>query len=182
MFIVAFGSGEILAKADEYTQEYESLIVTDYTDHELETEGTADAALVEADHQIAAVKIDREEKLRNFFSKYNSPLADSAETFVAIADKYNIDYRLLPAISGVESTFCRNIIQGTYNCYGWGIYGNNVIYFDSFDDGIQKVGQGIYEGYVTKGADSVEKIAPIYNPNTPWHWSGKVRFFMNQII
>lgn len=134
-----------------------------------------------ADHKIESAKINREESLRAFFKKYDSPLEHNAQTFINVADKYGMDYRLLPAISGVESTYCKQIIEGTYNCYGWGIYGNNVIAFDSYDTGIEEVGKGIFEGYIVKGADSVEEIAPIYNPNTPLHWGGKVRYIMSQI-
>jgi hypothetical protein len=51
----------------------------------------------------------RVENLRNFFDKYNSPLAKYSEEFVTYADKNNLDYRLIPAITGVESTFGKNI-------------------------------------------------------------------------
>ena len=43
--------------------------------------------------------------LRAYLESYKSPLADEADTFVIEADKYNIDYRLLPAMAGVESWF-----------------------------------------------------------------------------
>ena len=41
-------------------------------------------------------------KLQIFFSKYNSPMVDYSHDFVAAADLYGIDYRLLPAIGGVR--------------------------------------------------------------------------------
>lgn len=133
------------------------------------------------EHKIEGKVVNRKENLKKFFEKYNSPLIDSVDVFLEVADMYEIDYRLIPAISGVESTFCKNIIEGTYNCYGWGIYGDNVISFENYDDGVRKVAKGLKEGYMLKGATTVESIAPIYNPNTPSQWGGKVRFFMNQI-
>jgi hypothetical protein len=133
------------------------------------------------DHEIEYIKLDRAENLRVFFRKYNSVLEHEAEVFVEVADEYGLDYRLLPAIAGIESTFCKQIIPGTYNCYGWGIYGNNVIWFESYEDGIRKVAKGIHEGYVLRGADTPEKMAPIYTPPNHVKWLNSVRFFMNQI-
>ena len=57
--------------------------------------------------------------LKRFFEKYDSPLADYAEKFVKEADKYNLDWRLVPAISGVESTFGKRIPYGSFNAYGF---------------------------------------------------------------
>lgn len=135
----------------------------------------------EVDHEIEVLVIDRHAKLTKFFEFYNSPLVDEVDTFIEVADEYGIDYRLLPAISGVESTFCKNIIDETHNCYGWGIYGNNVIYFESFEDGVRTVAKGLNEGYFAQGADTVDEIAPIYNPPTPNEWGWKVKFFMNKV-
>ena len=135
----------------------------------------------EPDHNVEFIRINREKKLENFFTRYNSPLADSADQFVETADKYGLDYRLLPAIACMESSCAKYYIRSSYNVFGWGIYGSNVIYFESFDDGIETVGKGIYEGYVVKGADTPEKIAPIYTPPNHVKWLQGVRFFMNQI-
>ena len=37
--------------------------------------------------------------LRGYLESYNSPLAEEADTFVSIADKYNLDWRLLASIA-----------------------------------------------------------------------------------
>src|ERR1035437_9299144 len=55
--------------------------------------------------------------LREFLEKYNSPLVSYASTFVENADKYNLDWKLVAAISGVESTFGREIPNNSFN--GW---------------------------------------------------------------
>ena len=47
-------------------------------------------------------------KLAKFLRDRGSVLQSEATTFVTAADKYQLDYRLLAAISGVESTFARN--------------------------------------------------------------------------
>lgn len=117
-------------------------------------------------------------KLARFFHRYNSPLEDYSETFVAEADKNQLDYRLLPAISGVESTFAKNYIPGSYNAYGWG---GGVIYFKSWDEGIAQISQGLKTNYVDRGASDVEKISWIYCPPGNLSWAAKVRHFMEQI-
>lgn len=137
--------------------------------------------LAKPDHTIGYKIVDREAKLEAFLQRYNSPMAGEAATFIEVADKYNMDYRLLPAISCLESTCGRVLIPDTYNPFGWGIYGDNYIAFESWAEGIETVGKGIHEGYILKGADTVEKMAPIYNPPTPESWGNKVKFFMNQI-
>lgn len=132
-------------------------------------------------YQIETGKVDRELVLRKFLQKYNSPLVDNAGTFVKVADKYHLDYRLLPAISCMESTCGKVIIPDSYNAWGWGIYGNQAIYFDNFDQAIEEVGKGLYEGYVSKGLDTPREIAPIYTPPSTGHWLGGVTSFMQQI-
>lgn len=116
----------------------------------------------------------REIKLRNFLQKYNSPLTRFARDFIRAADKYGLDYRLLPAITGVESTFGREIPQNSYNAYGWN--GGNW-YFDSWPDSIYYVSWALRENYVNRGAREVWEIAPIYNPVTPASWGAKVLRF-----
>ena len=133
------------------------------------------------EHGITSRKVDRREVLKAFLEKYNSPMIDSVDTFISVADKYNLDYRLLPAISCMESTCGNRILPNSYNAWGWGIYGNNAIYFKSFDEGIETVGKGIYEGYVKKGLDTPAKMAPIYTPPRPGHWLNGVSHFISQM-
>jgi hypothetical protein len=115
--------------------------------------------------------------LKKFLEKYNSPLADYAYEFVYYADMYDIDWRLVPAISGVESTFGKRIPQGSYNAYGWA---NGKYQFKSWDDSIEIVTRTLREKYYDRGADSIAKIARRYAPpSTTWGW--KVKYFMNEI-
>lgn len=130
---------------------------------------------------IQRQRIDRTANLRAFFKSYNSSLEPYSEHFVLTADKYGLDYRLLPAISCVESTCGKFYIPSSNNPFGWGIYGNTVTSFESIEAGIDTVGAGLAKNYVNKGYDTVEEIAPIYNPNTPLQWGGKINFFFKQI-
>lgn len=114
--------------------------------------------------------------LRNVFERHNSPLADQAENYVKYADKYGVDWKLLPAISGLESSFGLHLINGTYNAYGWG---SGKIYFDSWEDGIKTIDQALAQNYIKKGATNVWSIGPIYAESPTW--AVRVNSFMNEI-
>jgi hypothetical protein len=122
--------------------------------------------------------VDRVTVLQEFFKKYNAPLLPNAETFVQVADLHGIDYRLMPAISCVESTCGKFLLQGSHNPFGWG---GGYIYFRSFSEGIVRVGQGLNDIYFSKGLDTPEKIAPVYAPPSRHTWPVKVNYFMDEI-
>lgn len=119
----------------------------------------------------------RVEALQNVLNKYNSPLKPYAQDYVQVADKYGVDWKLLPAISGVESTFGHALISGTYNAYGWG---SGTIYFKNWTDGIDTINKSLKEDYMGRwGATDVWTIGPIYAASPTW--SVRVNHFMNEI-
>jgi len=117
------------------------------------------------------------QKIELFFrvNRNNAPLADYAEKFVEVANKYDLDYRLLPAIATVESGGGKSNFR-SYNAWGWGNKG-----FSSFEEGIEVVGKGLKTGYIDKGRDTVEEIAPVYCPPNYKNWARSVNQFMNEI-
>ena len=133
------------------------------------------------DREIQRSREDRIEALERFFDEFKSPLKDSSDTFVDVADKYNLDYKLLPAISCMESSCGKQLIEGSFNPFGWGIYGSNAIYFKSYDEAIETVAKGIKENYLEKGLNTPEKIAPVYTPPNYINWRNGVTFFINKI-
>lgn len=117
-------------------------------------------------------------KLKSFLAKYNSPLTPYAGKFIAVADKYSLDWRLLPAIAGTESTFGLHYIPGTYNPFGWG---GGKIYLGSWSNGIEAVGKGLWQNYYLKGKRNltVEQVGDIYAVSP--HWPRSVRRWMGRI-
>ena len=109
-------------------------------------------------------------------SRYNSPLVSEVDSFLVACMSYGINCYLLPSISGVESTFGRFYLPGTYNPFGWG---GGYMYFDSWQDGFLKVAKGLRENYIDRGLFSVEMIGPVYAPPSST-WSGKVLMFMDK--
>ena len=123
----------------------------------------------------------RSAKLRRYLRSLNSPLFDHADLLVEEADKNGYDYRLLVAISLQESLACRKIPEGSYNCWGWGIYGDTVTRFESYEDAIRTVSAGIKKNYLDKGLITTEQIMKKYTPGSNGSWSRAVRYFFHRI-
>jgi len=103
--------------------------------------------------------------VRRILDKYQSPMSDQAESFIDYCTEYNLDCYLLPSITGLESYFGHYTYQNSYNPFGWG---GGYIVFENWDAAIKEVAEGLRENYFNKGADTVEKIAPIYAESKTW--------------
>jgi len=123
----------------------------------------------------------RAAKLRRYLRSINSPLFDYSDLLVEEADKYGYDYRLLVAISLQESTGCRFIPENSYNCWGWGIYGDTITKFASYDEAIRTVSAGIKKNYLDKGLITTEQIMKKYTPGSNGSWAWAVRYFFHRI-
>jgi hypothetical protein len=119
----------------------------------------------------------RVENLNRYLTKNGSPLAVYSEQFVSFADENGLDYRLVPAISGVESTFGKRIPGNSYNAYGWA---NGGYTFKSWPDSIEIVTSTLRSEYINKGATTISKIARRYAPPSTT-WASKVKYFVGKI-
>lgn len=133
------------------------------------------------------VKDERVPHLRGYLKAKGSPLASKAAEMVTTADKYHFDWRLLPAIAGKESSFGKKIPwdkegqKPSYNAWGWGIYGDQILSFSSWDEGIEKVGAGLHNGYFDKSLVTVEGIMHYFTPRSNGSWARDVSYFMEEI-
>ena len=114
------------------------------------------------------------EDVKNYLSKRNAPLAQYADVLVTAAEEYGIDYRLVAAISIVESGGGKNCFR-PYNAWGWG-----GMTFESWQDGIYTVSKGLSK-YYAKGATTPAYIAPSYCPPNATKWATNVQYVMDQI-
>lgn len=122
----------------------------------------------------------RAQILRDYLNAHNSPLAPYAENFVAEADKNNLDWRLVAAISGLESSFGVHIPPDSYNGWGFGVYGDNVRKFGSWDEGIAVVSKSLRYDYMNKwGATSIPEIGKMYAASPTW--AVRVEYFVSDI-
>lgn len=113
--------------------------------------------------------------IKRVLERRGSPLANTVDGFMAACMKYDIDCYMLPAISGVESSFGLHYMPGTYNPFGWG---RGLIAFESWEDGYMTVAKGLRENYIDRGATDIYSIGRIYCEGDTW--AGKVVYFMDQ--
>src|SRR3989344_9151156 len=52
--------------------------------------------------------------IKNLLKRYDSPLVESVNAFLNTCVSYNLDCYLLPSIAGLESSFGRHVLTGSY--------------------------------------------------------------------
>ncbi len=123
----------------------------------------------------------RVEKVRQFLQRYNSPLEPYAQDIVGAAEEYGLDYRLIPAIAMQESSLCLKIPENSYNCWGYGIYGNSIHRFSDYKEGIYTVTKTLATKYKNRGLITPEEIMTMWTPSSNGSWSHSVNYFMEQL-
>lgn len=123
----------------------------------------------------------REMVLEQYLRKYNSPLADHARDLVATADRWGIDYTILPAIALQESAGCKRIPQDSFNCWGYGIYQDKVIRFSSYEEAMDQIAKTIKVSYINNGLTNPTLLEDKWAPPSRGIWSFAVNFFTSQI-
>ncbi len=130
---------------------------------------------------------NRYNTLYSFLESMNSPMVGDTYVFLEVADKYNLDWRLLPAIACTESG-CGRIVpinydgSISYNAFGFGVPGNgSFLNFSSWADAINRVGKAIAEDYGTSDPYIIERTYTPPSYNSDHHWANTVRDFMNQL-
>jgi hypothetical protein len=126
----------------------------------------------------------RTEILANFLKRHDSPLTpydEYAKKLVAIADKYQLDFRLLPAIAMQESNLCKKIPEGTYNCLGFGITATTTLGFDNYETSFDRAAKALKNNYVNQGRITPEMIQKKYTPSSNGSWAHSVNQWMTEM-
>lgn len=129
----------------------------------------------------AGVDDAREEIIRQYLNKYDSPLEPYAREIVNNADEYGLDFRLTTAIAQQESNLCKNIPAESHNCWGWGIHSQGTLGFDGYGLAIENVSRGLRKEYLDKGFITVEDIMQKYTPLSNGSWADGVNKFMAEM-
>lgn len=125
-------------------------------------------------------------EIEEFFNSYGSPLALYAKDFFKASKSMQLDYRLLPAISMVESTGGKATPScADYNPFGWSDSSSPCNYrqFENFSEAITTVAKGIGRGKSYAEFRETKKISDIakkYNPGNSEKWARDVEFFINK--
>jgi len=126
----------------------------------------------------AAEHDPRAAQMRVVLAKYKSPMIGLENVLIQTAEKYGLDWTLMAAIAGTESSFGKRMAKNCNNPYGWGIYGDNKLCFKSLEDSIEGVASGLANKY---NISSIESIARTYNTVSTDGWISHTKFFMNKI-
>ena len=143
------------------------------------------AALPSFDQQIkTSVKTAdaRPEIIRQYLHEYGSPLEPYSSLIVDLSDQYNFDYRWLVAIAQQESGLCLHIPENSYNCWGWGIYGDKITRFDNYEDALRRIAPQFTKIFL-KGdiAKDPAEVMKTYTPPSDGSWAHGVSSFFDNL-
>jgi transglycosylase-like protein with SLT domain len=113
-------------------------------------------------------------QIRKFLAGRGSPMAPHATALIQAANRYDVDPRVVVAISGVESEF--GIHCAGYNAWGWN---GGRTRWRSWEESIDTYVRLLRSNY--PNWRNIRRVAPRYNPNTPEAWSRKVAFLITSI-
>jgi hypothetical protein len=134
--------------------------------------------IVETEDSRAAV-------IANFLERHKSPMVPYdyyGQQLVEIADRYNLDFRLLPAISMQESNLCRNThSEAPHNCLGFGIHERGTLDFDTYEAGFERAGKELRAYYINQGRITPEQIMKKYTPSSDGSWANSVNQWMAEM-
>ena len=131
---------------------------------------------------VEDIRKERADAINKFFKSRSMPLHGTGMTFVLVAEKYGLDWRLLPAI-GVRESSGGKAACG-YNAFGWGSckFGYN---YQSYAEAIELVGKNL--GGANKntaryyaGKSTEEKLYH-YNGSVEPPYTGEVLAIMDMI-
>jgi hypothetical protein len=114
---------------------------------------------VSADHRSADPRAVR---LKRFLGRLHCPIAPLADEFVNAADDNQLDWRLLPSISVIESGGGKAYRNN--NIFGWN---NGLQLFPTIRTGIHEVAYKLGRSSLYKNRDVVGKLR-LYNPDTTY--------------
>ena len=123
------------------------------------------AAATSGDQDVTKMrkKFDlREAILRKFFNEKHCPAEPYAGVFVSEADAYDLDWRLLPSLSFVESGGGKHAPGN--NLFGWA---NGKMAFVSIGEAIHQVATTLSLGKAYRGKDLEGKLLT-YNPRSDY--------------
>ena len=127
----------------------------------------------------------RAQKINAVYKIYNCPLEGMGDVMVYEADKNNIPWWLVAAISFQESGCGKKTPKSngveSYNAWGWGVYGDYVFSFDNWVRGIETVSKYLSDKFYSQGVTDTCEIMKIYTPPSKGSWCEGVNHFGDTI-
>ena len=111
--------------------------------------------------------------LQSFFQRSDCPVRTLAAVFLEEAEAHELDWRLLPSISFIESTGGKALRKN--NLFGWK---SGQAEFSSLTEAIHTVAFNLSNSRLYRNK-SLDEVLQTYNPNADY--GGKVKSVMNRI-
>jgi hypothetical protein len=146
---------------------------------QIETVDGIESKVDKEDGRAAIVASFLEKKDKNNQSPLQ-PYDYYGQKLVEIADKHQLDFRLLPAILMQESNLCTKIPEGSYNCLGFGIHSGGVLHFKSYEANFERAARELRSNYVEEGRLTVSMIARKYTASVD-QWTNAINQFMSEM-
>lgn len=186
-----------LGNFDLFEKQTKEILISDIHTQKNNEEILGATTIVETDDARALL-------VENFLRRYNTPKPQGGgnlkhplvpedyfgKFFVELADKYNLDFRLLPAIAMQESNLCNHtpkpaneagVPVESYNCLGFGVYGTKVTMFPSFEANFEQAAKTLKKNYIDMGLDTPYKIMKKYTPPSDGSWAESVNQWMAEM-
>lgn len=130
---------------------------------------------------VEDVRQEKAKAIDNFFKRRSMPMEGTGKTFVLVAEKYGLDWRLLPAIAVRESSGGKQACG--FNPFGWGSC--KLSNFSSYEQAIESLGKNLgganpRTAAYYAGKSSLEKLY-YYNGTVEPAYPGEVIAIMNMI-
>lgn len=122
-------------------------------------------------------RIAKAARIKSFLEERGSELSGYSYHIASVSGRLNVDPYLVVAISGIESSFCKQ--SHSYNC--WGLGGSNFMRFDSYEESIEFTARLLAK----RGDKEPERIVHWYCPSSDGcneqNWISTVNFYQNKI-
>jgi hypothetical protein len=139
--------------------------------------------VLEEQNRLKMIREDKLSKMLSLLQRNKSPVATRAyvEQILNLSEQNDADYRIIMAIMGVESGFCKTAFKKngvpTYNCFG---YLNGVTYA-SFTDAFNNLIPKIAKQYANKYGWDFESLAKAYGQVGWESTSANMYYFASQL-
>ncbi len=128
----------------------------------------------------------RAESIDRVMAFYKCPMTGLGDKFVQEADKNNIPYWVVASIAFQESSCGKNtpIKNGeeTYNAYGYGVWGEHIKAFKTWEHGIEVMSVYMSEMFYSQNITELCEIMKTYTPPSKGSWCAGVGHFRDQIL
>lgn len=126
-----------------------------------------------------------------YLRKNKSPMLDSYQDLILIAQKHGVDPIFMVSIAQCESNLGKKMphkdSEDPYSChnpFGWGIHSKGTLCFTTWQEGYEAVAEGLRQKYFNQGYINPEEVMKKYTPpalEKQGSWAKCVNHFIDDL-